>query len=553
MKKLKIWSIIMLMVMAIPLMVACGGDDSSSGDSYKDSELISRAIGTWMCTQSEDTGQGQTYQGLMVGKEVTIYANGTYSSTASSFGYTGTYTVSGNKITARSNNGSTFVITASISGDRMTWDGTASNGVTFKYIFVREDEASHQAIIPITNEMISSTSWRVKNINIERGKSSSIQNGKVIKFNGDGTCQGFHSMETAWRINSGRIETFYKKTNEPIYVYTLLSQNGDEVQVRVNGTLDDDLQAILTMKKEIDQATYDDTTTSIDKETVDKIIIGCYSYCIDFEKSQINLEKIRTTPSTTHNINSASQEIYNTWEAGYLAIRVVNTLLSYSSNMSKLYTTQELNELLAEARFIRAFVYYNIAMLWGNVPLILTPSVEIGSSYSQSQQSEVINYCNQEINEIMQYLNPTDDKIKINRDAARLLKAEIEMTLGNKMQALQTLNQINKETYEGNITSTNGTIEKPVIWALRASSSEPYIPVYTNSHMLLFEKEISGNNEGLETEWQNTSFINYGYWAALKRIGKANMVTGCYDYELLMPLPANEIANNPNIKQNLGY
>jgi hypothetical protein len=153
----------------------------------------------------------------------------------------------------------------------------------------------------------------------------------------------------------------------------------------------------------------------------------------------------------------------------------------------------------------------------------------------------------------MQYLNPTDDKIKINRDAARLLKAEIEMTLGNKMQALQTLNQINKETYEGNITSTNGTIEKPVIWALRASSSEPYIPVYTNSHMLLFEKEISGNNEGLETEWQNTSFINYGYWAALKRIGKANMVTGCYDYELLMPLPANEIANNPNIKQNLGY
>ena len=101
MRKIKFWSMLMLMGMLIPLAVSCGGDDDGDGGGSTDGDLIAKAVGTWMCTQSTDTQQGQSYQGLMVGKEVTINANGTYTSTASTFGYTGTYTVSGNKITPR--------------------------------------------------------------------------------------------------------------------------------------------------------------------------------------------------------------------------------------------------------------------------------------------------------------------------------------------------------------------------------------------------------------------------------------------------------------------
>lgn len=70
-------------------------------------------------------------------------------------------------------------------------------------------------------------------------------------------------METAWRINSGRIETFYQPTNEPVYVYTLLSQNGDVVAIRMNGTLDDDLQVTLTLTK----ALYEETPNSTTEES----------------------------------------------------------------------------------------------------------------------------------------------------------------------------------------------------------------------------------------------------------------------------------------------
>lgn len=134
MKKLRFLSILTLMVMAMPLLVACGDDDDNGPSG---NELVSKAVGTWMCVESTDAAQGYSYDGLMVGKEVTIKADGTYTSTAPTFGYSGTYTISGNQITAKSSSG-TFVVTVSISGNRMTWSGTASNGTTFRYVFTKE-------------------------------------------------------------------------------------------------------------------------------------------------------------------------------------------------------------------------------------------------------------------------------------------------------------------------------------------------------------------------------------------------------------------------------
>jgi len=102
-----------------------------------DTNLVNEAVGTWMCTQSTDSQAGYSFDGLMVGREVSIKRDGTFTSTAPSFGASGTYSISGNQITAKSSAG-TFVVTVTISGNKMTWNGTASNGVTFHYVFQRE-------------------------------------------------------------------------------------------------------------------------------------------------------------------------------------------------------------------------------------------------------------------------------------------------------------------------------------------------------------------------------------------------------------------------------
>lgn len=46
MKKLKIWSMMMLIAMTLPLMVACGGDDS--GDNTHNAN-IGEYVGKWSC------------------------------------------------------------------------------------------------------------------------------------------------------------------------------------------------------------------------------------------------------------------------------------------------------------------------------------------------------------------------------------------------------------------------------------------------------------------------------------------------------------------------
>ena len=134
MKNFKYMRLSLMMIMVV-MMTACGGDDNDGNID------VNQAVGTWMCVQSTDTYRGQSVTGLLVGTEITIKADGTYTSTASSstsvMGKSGTYTINGNTITARTS-GYTFVMTASFNGNRMTWDGTATNGVNFHYIFQKE-------------------------------------------------------------------------------------------------------------------------------------------------------------------------------------------------------------------------------------------------------------------------------------------------------------------------------------------------------------------------------------------------------------------------------
>ena len=522
-------------------LISCGDDNDNS--SASGGNLISQAIGTWMCTQSTDTQQGHSYSGMMVGKEVSIMANGTYTSTGASFGYSGTYSVSGNKITAHSDNGGTFVITVNISGDRMEWNGTASNGVTFRYIFERENSSSTQ--INITPDMIDEKyEWTVESFNITRGNNSNLQKGKTIRFKNDGSCEAFHSMENAWRINNGRIETYYKTTNEPMYVYTLIAVNGDMITVKMNGTLDDNLESTIVFKRGliIEPPSVISEESVFDKiENVKLLRNNCYAQLASFEENQIKLENIRLNKNKVHTINANTNQVDNVWTSAWETIVNANRIIE-GITKTKALSAEDVSSIIAEIRAIRAFVYYNIAMLWGNVPLITT-TIEPNAIPSQAKQEAVLQYAYSEISDVVNNLPVTavEGNLAICRKAGYLLQAELAMTLGNKTAAQSILSNVNS-------TSSDETI----IWGFKKESTATTTPIYTNKHISLYKNECSGNTTNLISEWANSSFT-YGYWAALKRLGQAQSVTGCDDYELLMPIPNRELNINNKLTQNPGY
>ena len=116
MKKLKIWSMVMLMVMAMPLLVACGSD----GDDVKTINK-SELMGTWYTLEDDWV--------IVIGNSSVVQyelwkSGGSY--TLNPQTYTWNYTIEGNKMI--SDDGQWAEV--SINGNKMT---VSANGQTINY------------------------------------------------------------------------------------------------------------------------------------------------------------------------------------------------------------------------------------------------------------------------------------------------------------------------------------------------------------------------------------------------------------------------------------
>ena len=117
MKRLRIWSMLMLLILALPMMVACGGDDGDDVKTINKSDLI----GTWYSLEDDWV--------IVIGNSsVTQYeiwsSGGTYS--LNSYTYTWNYTINGNRMISDDGQEATI----SINGNMMI---VSANGQTMNY------------------------------------------------------------------------------------------------------------------------------------------------------------------------------------------------------------------------------------------------------------------------------------------------------------------------------------------------------------------------------------------------------------------------------------
>lgn len=308
-----------------------------------------------------------------------------------------------------------------------------------------------------------------------------------------------------------------------------------------------------------------------------QVLGRCYAGLQQFINSQLQLEFIRTqrpaesalwwsTSLGSAQISPSSAWINTAYSNAYTLINRVNMLLDRKENILEI-NNGEGGAILSQAEAIRAFAFYNMSILWGDIPLI-TQSYTVDEMLSgnvkivQSSQSEVLDFVRAEVEKAIQslpeqYENAAKTKCYFTRDAALMLLAEVTLTKGYKEVANAALSQINAIKYDATISDAlniyNGNIDnaQAVIFALAFEGH--YQPIYTKAHYDLLLKEAQGKTENLASEWKEALCTEYGYWATLKRLGVAQSVTGCQDYELLMPIPSRELMYNSNLKQNLGY
>lgn len=100
------------------------------------------------------------------------------------------------------------------------------------------------------------------------------------------------------------------------------------------------------------------------------------------------------------------------WNDDYIGIGRANQVLDNVPGITMDATKQK--QLIAEAKFLRAFFYYNLATLWGNVPLQLTTSTPVDRP-ANSTQAEVFAQVEKDLGEAAPDLPVSYDNANLGR------------------------------------------------------------------------------------------------------------------------------------------
>jgi hypothetical protein len=141
--------------------------------------------------------------------------------------------------------------------------------------------------------------------------------------------------------------------------------------------------------------------------------------------------------------------VYTLWQQYYSSLFTINILLDKidAAEVTPEYKTQ----VKAEMTFLRALYYFNMAQMWGDLPLITKP-VTAKESYSvlRSPVSEVYAQIISDLEFSVANLPLASTyavKGKASKGAALTLLGKVYLTLGNKPAALQTLLQVYNNEY----------------------------------------------------------------------------------------------------------
>lgn len=91
--------------------------------------------------------------------------------------------------------------------------------------------------------------WTIKSVNGKIGEGNRIKVGDKAIFREDGSCTtSWHWMEDSYEIKNGKVFTYCKSNNEPMWIYTLISINENTAIVKMEGTLDDETLCTLVIQ-----------------------------------------------------------------------------------------------------------------------------------------------------------------------------------------------------------------------------------------------------------------------------------------------------------------
>lgn len=326
----------------------------------------------------------------------------------------------------------------------------------------------------------------------------------------------------------------------------------------------------------------------IDEEQKKNMLAGIASTLCDFKRISNNVDKwytgIEKNTEFEAPVSPSSQVLYNFWASPY-------TLIARSLTLQANAEESNLNSLLSLCDIIDALAYEELTTYFGDVPYrtkdddpfsgIPKQSISVIITNLITRLSQTITYADDRKGGQISGTTGVDYFANPTSDLASLILAELYISNGNYQSALPLLaGIINSRRYSIEEIKTRSSLNSSdIIFSLTSFDAvETVFRTYTDVLLLKAECDyMTGNsssakqltdyiisNKGIDVSETNIAKaiaairkILYeqtnGYYAYLKRSGLAKEILGLEDYQLLLPIPSNEIMFNPYITQNPGY
>lgn len=175
------------------------------------------------------------------------------------------------------------------------------------------------------------------------------------------------------------------------------------------------------------------------------------------------------------------------WAAAYRYIYQANAVINGCEN-SKMLNSEVKKQLIAEATFTRAFWYFNLVNLYGNVPLVIATDYQSNQTISQSNEQIVYSKIVSDLNSAIINLKAdyvagdgitkSDQRARPNRFSAKALLARVYLYQGDYTKAKELAAEVISKTDLYEITRLSDvfkTNNRESIWQVHKPLPASYV------------------------------------------------------------------------------
>lgn len=139
-----------------------------------------------------------------------------------------------------------------------------------------------------------------------------------------------------------------------------------------------------------------------------------------------------------HEISPDNSKNESLWSSAYNIIYATNALLKGIGDSGSDLSNEVRDKLEGEAKFLRAFTYFYLINLYGDVPLVTTTNYQVNSLVSRTPIEEVYDKILQDLTDASSLLGEeysSEERTEVNKFAALALLARVQLYLKNWNEA----------------------------------------------------------------------------------------------------------------------